>query len=445
MADQLERFVAGRATGLGLPGAAVAILDGESEMFAFHGTTSVDDDRPLDGDTLFHFGSITKTFTATAVMCLVADGRIHLDAPVREYLPDFRLADEAHAAALTVTHLLNHTAGWSDHMPEPGDDSLERHVAGMAGLPLETPPGARAEYKNAGFAIAALILERLTGQPFDAVLQTHVLDPVGLASATLMTKPLDGVVAAGHNTLADGTVAIAGDWDPKPYADPAGGIVTTLGDQLRWAGFHLGDGGGVLPTARLRQMQRPTVDVYGSFFGDAIGISWFLRTIDGVETVGHGGSMSGMYSWLLMVPDRDFAVVTIATAGPNGIPFNQQVVRWALEAYLGVIDRDPEPLPFDEGRAREVVGVYDTDRGSAILAVRDGALLLDYEVSAEALAVLGEAPDFPPSELRFIEGEVDRYLFTNGPFAGMRGAFTRDAAGVVDNLDLAGRAYRRRA
>jgi CubicO group peptidase (beta-lactamase class C family) len=444
MADPLARFVTDRATELGLPGAAVAIFDGEDEILAFHGTTSVEDPRPLTDETLFHFGSITKTFTATAVMRLVADGKIDLGAPVKQYLPDFRLVDEEHAATLTITQLLNHTAGWSDYLPDGGDDSLERHVAGMANLPLETPPGTHAEYKNAGFAIVALILERLSGLSYDAAMQSMVFDPVGLGSARLMTRPLDGSVALGHNALPDGSLAVASHWEAERYADPSGGIVSTIGDQLRWARFHLGDGGDVLPHSLLRRMQQPTIDVHGSFFGDAIGISWFLRTVAGAETVGHGGSMRGQYSWLLMVPERRFAVVTIATAGPNGIPYNQQVVRWALERYLGLIERDPLPLPFDEARATEFVGVYHTDRGSAIVGVRNGALVLDYEVSAGALDVIGEAPEFPPSALRFVKGSEDRYLFTSGPFAGMRGVFTRNESGEVVSLDLAGRSYRRR-
>ena len=91
-------------------------------------------------------------------------------------------------------------------------------------------------------------------------------------------------------------------------------------------------------------MKEPTAALRGSNLGDAIGIGWFLRDVDGVRTVGHGGSANGQFAELLIVPERDFAVVSLSNAGPDGIPFNQAVVRWALETYLGVIDRDPEPL-----------------------------------------------------------------------------------------------------
>jgi hypothetical protein len=99
-------------------------------------------------------------------------------------------------------------------------------------------------------------------------------------------------------------------------------------------------------------MQQPTVALQGSNLGDAIGIGWFLRDVDGVRTVGHGGSANRQVAELLTEPERGFAVA-LSNAGPDGIPFNQAVVRWALQTYLGVIDRDPEPLPYDRrGRAR---------------------------------------------------------------------------------------------
>ena len=93
-------------------------------------------------------------------------------------------------------------------------------------------------------------------------------------------------------------------------------------------------------------MKEPTVELHGSTLGDAFGICWFLRDVDGVRTVGHGESAHGQFAELLTVPERNFAVVSLSNAGPNGIPFNQAVVRWAIEHYLGVVDRDPEPLPM---------------------------------------------------------------------------------------------------
>src|SRR5207237_1950706 len=135
--------------------------------------------------------------------------------------------------------------------------------------------------------------------------------------------------------------------------NPGGGLASSAADQLRWARFHLGDGRAqsgeeILPVRVLEQMKEQTVELRGISLGDAFGICWFLRDIDGVRIVGHGGSANGQFAELLIVPERNFAVVALSNAGPDGgLAFNRAVVRWALEHYLGVIDRDPEPLPYD--------------------------------------------------------------------------------------------------
>lgn len=234
----------------------------------------------------------------------------------------------------------------------------------MAGLPVEYPPGEHAAYKNAGFAVIGVILEKLTGKSYAEAMRSLILEPVGLSTAAFMTDELTGQVAMGHATQADGSLDITTEWRQERYADPSGGIVSTIGDQLRWARFHLSDGEGVLPQELLTLMREPTTEVEGDYFGDGIGLSWFLRTVDGVPTAGHGGSMVGQYSWLLLVPEKDFAVVSVATAGPNGIPYNQDVVRWALETYLGLVEPDPEPLPFDEARARSSSASTRPPRGA---------------------------------------------------------------------------------
>ena len=153
----------------------------------------------------------------------------------------------------------------------------------------------------------------------------------------------------GHNPGEDGTLSVARLWKRWRANNPGGGLASSVADQIRWARFHLGDGRAesgerVLPADVLHRMKQPTVELRGSTLGDAFGICWFLRDVDGVRTVGHAGSANGQFAELLTVPERAFAVVALSNAGPNGIPFNQAVVRWALAHYLGVIDRDPEPL-----------------------------------------------------------------------------------------------------
>jgi CubicO group peptidase (beta-lactamase class C family) len=144
--DTLSEFVATTATRLGIPGVAVGVWADGREAYTCHGVTSVDNPLPVDPDTLFLLGSITKTYTATTLLRLVADGRVGLEAPVRRYVPELRLTDEQAAAQVTVLHLLNHTAGLDGGLIADfgeGDDALAGYVARMAELDLIGPPGRR--------------------------------------------------------------------------------------------------------------------------------------------------------------------------------------------------------------------------------------------------------------------------------------------------------------
>jgi hypothetical protein len=231
-------------------------------------------------------------------------------------------------------------------------------------------------------------------------------------------------------------------------------------DMLRWARFHLGSGGpDVFPAGVLRQMREPTTALRGSSLGDAIGIGWFLRDVDGVRAAGHGGSANGQFADLLLVPERGFAVVALCNEGPDGIPFNQAVIRWALQDYLGITDRDPEPLPFHEALAREVAGRYENevmtftvgiDRADPGMgqqtaqqtAQRTGqrmALRMEVRIKPEIRAAADKEP--PPDPAPFEVGLLPRheYIVTGGEYAGQRGFFTRDASGAITGVDLAGR------
>jgi CubicO group peptidase (beta-lactamase class C family) len=424
------------------------------EVHACHGVTSVDNPLPIDRDTLYLLGSVTKTYTATTLMRLVADGRVELDAPVRRYVPELMLADERAAAEVTVLHLLNHTSGldWGVIVDSgEGDDALAGYVAKMAELELIAPPGTRASYSQAGYNLAGRIAEKVTGLTFERAVTSLVFEPLGL-SHSFFTR--DDVMTrrfvVGHNRGEDGTLSIARLWRRARGDNPGGGIVSSVADQLRWARFHLGDGRAgsgarVLPAEVLQRMKEPTTALRGSNLGDAIGIGWFLRDVDGVRTAGHGGSANGQFAELLTVPERGFAVVSLSNAGPDGIPFNQAVVRWALQTYLEVTDRDPEPLPYDEARAREVVGSYENDVMTLTIGTDRVGLRLEVLLKPEIRAAADKElpPDHAPFDFGLLPGDAGEYVITSGAFKGQRGFFTRDESSTVVGVDLAGRLFNR--
>jgi len=452
--DTLSDFVEATATKFGIPGVAVGVWADGQEVHACHGVTSVDNPLPVDQDTLYVLGSVTKTYTATAVMRLVAEGRVELDAPVRRYIPELRLKDEQAAAEVTVLNLLNHTAGldWGVIVDTgEGDDALAGYVAKMAELELIAPPGTRASYSQAGYNLAGRIVEKVTDLTYERAVASLLFEPSGLSHSffardDVMTRRF----AVGHNRGKDGTLSIARLWRRSRGDNPGGGIASSVADQLRWARFHLGDGRAesgvrVLPAEVLDRMKEPTATLRGSNLGDAIGIGWFLRDVEGVRTVGHGGSANGQFAELLTVPERGFAVVALSNAGPDGIPFNQAVVRWALQTYLGVTDRDPEPLPYDELRAREVVGSYENDVMTLTIGTDGAGLRLEVLMKPEIRAAADKElpPDHAPFDFGLLPGDADEYIITSGAFKGQRGFFTRDESGAVVGVDLAGRLFNR--
>lgn len=444
----LAAFVESAAERFAIPGVAAAVWADGTATYACHGVTSLDDPKPVDERTLYSVGSVSKAFTATTMMKLVAQGEVDLAAPVRRYVPELVLGNEEWTARITVLNLLNHTAGLDWRLivdTGDGDDALAGFVARLVELEQFAAPCTRTSYSQVGYNLAGRIIEKVTGLTFERAVGTLVLEPLGLtdtlyAMADILARPS---VAMGHNAGDDGEYAVARQWKDNRANNPGGGVASSVADLLRWARFHLGDGARVLPAETLRRMWVPTAELRSSSLGDAIGIGWFLRDVDGVRTVGHGGSGNGQFADLLLVPERDFAIVVMSNAGPTGIPCDQAIVRWALEHYLGVVDRDPRPEPYDAARAAEIVGAYENDAMTFTVATDGTGLSLEVLLRPEIRAASEvELPaDYDPFDFGLLPG--DEYIVTSGALKGHRGFFTRDDSGAVVGVDLAGRLFNR--
>jgi CubicO group peptidase (beta-lactamase class C family) len=450
---QLQTKVSEGAEQLEVPGIAVGVyLDGE-EQYAFHGVTSIENPLPVDENTLFQFGSTGKTYTASAIMRLVERGDVALDATVRTYIPELKLKDEETARNVTVLHLLNHTAGWSGDLMKgtgDGDDALAKYVDNMAEIDQVSPLGTTVSYNNASLSLAGLIIQRITGKTYEAAMKELIFEPVGLDHSyffpnEIMTRRF----AVGHNQLPDGTIKIARPWALPRGNSPAGGISSNAEDQIKWARFHLGDGRGVdgeqvLSRESLDLMKKPTFEMKGSAIGDYVGISWLMRDVDGVRLVGHGGTTNGQHSEFVTVPERNFAIAIMSNSGPNGAQLNRDLERWALEAYIGVIEKDPEPIILVDSELTQYEGTYDTIHAKVHISAADGGLSLEVEYKPEALAELREAgeeepPDYPPFPLGILPPPGDQYIVTDGPAKGMKGYFVRDDSDQIQSVHVGGR------
>jgi CubicO group peptidase (beta-lactamase class C family) len=449
---QLQAMVSEVADELEVPGVSVGVVHNGEEHYAYHGVTSVENPLPVDEATIFQFGSTGKTYTATAIMRLVDQGKVALDAPVRTYLPEFTLKDESVAEKVTVLHLLNHTAGWSGDLMEntgDGDDAIEKYVAKMAEIEQVAPLGAGVSYNNASLSVAGLIISRVTGQTYEAAVKELLFEPLGLDNTwffnnDIMTRRF----AAGHEQHPDGAIKVARPWGLPRGNAPAGGMSCDARDQIKWARFHLGDGTAadgsrVLSEKLLKQMQEPTAEMPGSALGDAVGISWLLRDVEGVRFVGHGGTTIGHHSAFVIVPERDFGIALLTNCGPNGPQFNERIERWALEQYLGIVVTDPEPVALGDAELEVYVGHYETIAVTVDITAEGGALSAKVEIKPEVREQLqqqgDEVPEQPPIPLGLLAGDGDRYIVTDGPGKGMKGYFVRNDAGAVEAVHMGGR------
>ena len=424
----------------GVPGVALGVLfDGEEETAGL-GVTSIENPLEVTPDTLFQIGSIGKAFTATAVMRLVEEGKLDLDAPVRDYLPDFRLSDEAAAAGATIRHLLTHTGGWvGDYFDDFGwgDDALARMVEQVGELPQLTPLGAVWSYNNAGFYVLGRVIEVVTGRTFEAAMRELVLDPLGLEHAYyFMDDVITRRFVVGHELDESEQTTVSRPWPIGRAAHAAGGLVTSVHELLRYARFWI-DGGDLLRPESVAEMVRPQVDVGGNI--DAIGLAWMLMSIEDVRLIGHGGGTKGQISWLAVAPEQKFALAVVTNHQRGGVVADR-VAEAAYEAYLGV--REPEQVAIDLPRERlqEYLGRYEARMSDLVLADTNHGLEVRLEPKA-GFPTPETPPSPPPPPIPVAFSSENEIFVPEGMFKGDRAVFLRDADGRIAWLRVGGRVY----
>jgi CubicO group peptidase (beta-lactamase class C family) len=413
----------------GVPGVAVGVLEEGAERHEAYGVTSIENPLEVTPDTRFQVGSITKTFTGTAICELAARGELDLDRPVREYLPGLTLADADTAERVTLRHLLSHTGGWfGDYFDDTGwgDDAAAVYVERMRDLPQQTPVGELWAYNNAGFALAGRVVEVVTGSRFEDAVKELVFDPLELASTTFWPwEVMTERFAVGHVGLGE-ELQGARPWPVGRSAHAAGGIVSTTPDLLRYARLHLE------PPPALAPMQEPQAATAEE--GEWVGLTWYGENRFG--TLRHGGGTNGQLSLLVLVPARSFALALLTNHSPGGL----QVINAALRAAGLAAD---EPQHVDDVEIGEYAGVFETAVSRVTLTPLDGARM---RVQSESLGGFPTkdsppGPQPPPAEAFFYTPE--RWYVEAGPLKGTRGHFIHGDDGAVRWLRVGGRLYRR--
>jgi CubicO group peptidase (beta-lactamase class C family) len=430
--DDLEPYVDGMVDALlrdhDVPGLLVAVTDGQGDrLLKGYGFADAALSRPVDGErTRFLIGSITKTFIWTSVMILAERGELDLDRDVNDYLVDLQI-DEAFDAPVTLRDLMAHRAGFESSFQvfQSSDDdprSLGQALADTQPRRIN-PPGSRTSYSNWGSALAAYIVEQVSGQGFAAFIQTELLDPLQMTSTTLVPPNLqEGDWAAN---MAQGLKRSEGAWETAAFMQigafaPAGGMAMTAADMGRWMRFHLNegelDGVRVLSRSAYEAMRERQ-------FSDRIGAADLAHgfqdyELQGVRVYGHGGSTGNFQSQMLLVPELDLGVFVSKNSGNEGYATPSIINRLLIERELARQNRG-QLTGFTEAATSalaDYAGKYRNNRRSfsTFFAVT--------QVGASAeVAVLQEGK---PALLVSRGDEMHRYY----PVAGAEGLFEDDRA-----------------
>jgi CubicO group peptidase (beta-lactamase class C family) len=328
----IDRYVDAERREMHIPGLALGIVGGTGDVVHVAGFGAADAaGRPVSADTPFLLGSISKSFTALAVMQLVEAGRLALDAPVQTYLPWFRLADADAAARITVRHLLNQTSRLSTTAGRRtltdfsnADDALEQRVRRLRDVAPTAPVGTTYQYSNCNYQVLGLLVEQAAGESYESYVERAIFAPLGMhRTYTSKARALDAGLATGHRAIFDRPIAFD---EPLPRASiPQGFIISTARDMTRYLAAQMNGGRlgnvAVLSAAGVETMHRGVAQEGDGPSRYAMG--WNGGRLDDGNAIWHAGDTFSFKSTMVVLTDERWGVVVLANR--NDIPANQRV------------------------------------------------------------------------------------------------------------------------
>jgi CubicO group peptidase (beta-lactamase class C family) len=305
-----DEFFPGQMEELHIPGLTFVFIQGGEVIYAQgYGSADLETATPVDaGSTVMRIGSVSKIFVATAVMQLVEQGQLDLHTDINQYLTTFQL-ERKYSQPVTLAHLLTHTGGFEDppytsNVDPEQREPLAAHLAANMPPPSHRP-GKENIYSNYGYALAGLVVEEVSGLPFDQYVDQNIFEPLGMThSHYLLSPPLPENLATGY-FYQDG-VQIR---QPVDYDDdyPGGSIVSTAPEMAQFMLAHLQDGcterGCILQAATVaemhaRQGKAPFKDQHVTY-------GFLEGSLEGQRLLGYGGAIRGFGSSLKLLPDHD--------------------------------------------------------------------------------------------------------------------------------------------
>jgi len=392
----------------GWPGAAVLVARNGKILFQHgYGLANLEHRVPVTPETKFRIGSITKQFTASAILKLREQGKLELDDKLSKFIPDFPRGDE-----VTIHHLLTHTSGIHSYTSKQGFletvplfIEAEDLIQSFKNDPYDFDPGKKWSYNNSGYFLLGYIVEKVSGRSYEDFLRANFFDPLGMTN----TGVHHGREVLAHEAQGyayeGGTIKKALNWDMS-RAGGAGSLYSTVGDLYRWneAVFNR----KVLSEASLNTAFTPvkTAENQNETIEEGYGYGWGIGKLRGLRQIHHSGGLNGFLSDLARVPEEKFTVVVLANASPPPPPGLEPaaLANEIAQLYLAEkLEWRPTILANKSVSTQALdacTGRYDY--GGPILTVtREGARLF------AQLSGQGKYEIFPKSETEFFWQVVD--------------------------------------
>jgi CubicO group peptidase (beta-lactamase class C family) len=346
--NKLDAVLEEIMTRWGIPGLGVGIVHENEIVYAKgFGVQSLETRAPVTPDSIFCTASIAKCFVASAVMQLVEQGKLHLDAPLVQYLPYFRLDDERYRQ-ITLRQILSHTSGMPDmdeseydelvSHPETDEGAAERYVRGLSRRKMVAAPGERFLYSNIAYNVLGDLIAKLSGQTFEAYMKEHALRPAGMSESTFFFPEVArDRLAVPHLRAPE---MIVNPVYPYHRADaPASFLHSTVIEMCHWGiaclNQGLYSGQHFLSPASYDLMWTPVAPWGHPPFYENVGLGWTLGHFDGVRTVGHGGMGFGWTDFLVLLPEKRRAAIIMCNEESSA---RSRTLRAVTHAML---DREP--------------------------------------------------------------------------------------------------------
>ncbi|MDQ4134333.1 MAG: beta-lactamase family protein [Actinomycetota bacterium] len=361
--DDLAQFVTAE---LHVPGTVLGVsVEGQGRHVAASGTAGLDDPTPVTPDMRFRIGSITKTFTATAVLQLVDDCRLGLDDTIARFQPALAYADQ-----VSVRELLQHTSGIPDFERDPAFQSAFSADPFRVWAPQELidlvvddppgfTPGTQWSYSNTNYFILGLIVESVTGRPFEEVIEQDILRPLGLNATSVPTTPaIPPPATSGVELTLNSDRSIQSivpfNFDPSA-AWAAGAMVSNVPDLERWA-RALATGELLSPTLQQQRLSLvPTggeLPALSAFPGPTLSLGYGLGVFNAGGYLGHDGEVNGYQAVMVHDPQTGTTIVQVQNAAVaievpdnDNSPGNVEVPDLVMPSVVGILGQQAQPLP----------------------------------------------------------------------------------------------------